>query len=83
MTPLRKFKATVSKECACLVGYGTAFDTWDGHIMALVAPTRKALVRSWERLSQKPFDKIKVRRVAIFEHNGLTTKKVLKAHKAK
>lgn len=72
---LGRYLGTVKKEKACLVGYGTAGEGYDGKQFGIVGVTPKSLERIWNKLSLQPFDKAKIRRVVYFPAEALTTKR--------
>jgi hypothetical protein len=73
MAKLGKKVGTIAKASACITGYGTACITYDGDEVGIVAPTMRGLKRVWGSIAKAEFDEAKVRRVAYFPHEALTT----------
>lgn len=79
MSDLGKKLGTVGKESPCITGYGASLRTVDGDECAIMAPTMRGLELIWGRLSwMHPLDKTKVRRVAYFKHEDVTSLKTRK-----
>lgn len=71
-TDFGKHQANVRKMSSALTGYGTVYNSLDGRMCGLIAPSMAALQRTFAQLCDAKFNPRVVRKVILFEQKNVS-----------